>query len=520
MPGADLPPGSEILTSGPVHEAFAKPVTIQHEAGIEIAVPPPANIQETPPAEMPVGASIVWVPGYWAWDAERNDFIWLSGCWRAAPPNMHWVPGYWRPVAGGYTWVAGFWAQHTEAQQQIVYLPTPPAPVEIEPQGQPPLPDNFWVPACWYWSNDQWQLQHGYWTPSQTGWVWVPAHHAWTPRGYVFCPGYWDHDLDNRGVLFSPVYFPAGARGRPDFVFMPNICVDLSVFRLHLFTYPRYHHYYFGDYYDDAYLHRGIYPWFDCQSDHTWYDPIFAYDRWHAGRGEPRWLEHQQQQYAAMRADRTLRPAKTYTEFQARAARQPVAERGPHLVTTLKAHAASQSTPLKFERINTAERQQLATQATAAHAFRDQRAQWETPAAHAAAGNHKVVEAKPVHENMPLVIAHPAAQPKESPRIALEAQHVGHAEQPEGHANVAQVSTHSFAQPKEMTRAALVPPHTVHLTQPERVQIPTPPIVARPATTRYIQKDPPAHPIQEHAHQTQVTPQGRPGADKEQQKKS
>ena len=36
VPSEELPPGSEVLTSGPVHEAFAKPVTIQHEAGVEI----------------------------------------------------------------------------------------------------------------------------------------------------------------------------------------------------------------------------------------------------------------------------------------------------------------------------------------------------------------------------------------------------------------------------------------------------------------------------------------------------
>ena len=34
---------------------------------------------------MAEGAQFVWVPGYWSWDADRNGYIWVSACWRAAP---------------------------------------------------------------------------------------------------------------------------------------------------------------------------------------------------------------------------------------------------------------------------------------------------------------------------------------------------------------------------------------------------------------------------------------------------
>ena len=473
VPAEELPGGSEILTSGPVHEAFAKPVTIQHEAGIEVPQPPPPNMQETPPSEKPVGAAMVWVPGYWAWAAERNDFIWVSGCWRSAPPQMHWVPGYWRAVAGHYEWVSGFWTPHTAASPQIEYLPAPPAPLEIEPPGQPPAPDQFWVPGCWYWSQEQWVHRHGYWHAHNAGWVWVPSHYAWTPRGYVFCPGYWDHDLDNRGVLFSPVYFPAAARGRMDFVFTPNLCVDLGVFRLNLFTYPRYHHYFFGDYYDDACLSLGIYPWFDCQTEHSWYDPLFVYDAWHSGRSDPHWLESQRHQYDMLRADRTLRPARTYTEFQARAAHGPEAQRhGPQLVAPVRAYAASQSTTAKFERMTTKERKQITVQTAAAHSFREQRARWEAPEVKPAAGEHHPVAASPVHE-----VVSPAA------------------EHPTTHA-------------KAVTRPAMAPPREVRITKPEQVKIPAPPIVAKPAESRYIQKEPPAHPAQEYSHLPSTPAQG------------
>ena len=35
---------------------------------------------------------------------------------------------------------------------------------------------------------------------------------ARTEKGYIFCAGHWDYDLDNRGVLFSPAYFPPDVR--------------------------------------------------------------------------------------------------------------------------------------------------------------------------------------------------------------------------------------------------------------------------------------------------------------------
>src|SRR5947209_7104111 len=86
IPPDELPAGSQVLAQGPVHEAFAKPVSMEAEEPILVPQQPPENLQEVPPAEQPAGAGIVWVPGYWAWDQDRNDFVWVSGCWRNAPP--------------------------------------------------------------------------------------------------------------------------------------------------------------------------------------------------------------------------------------------------------------------------------------------------------------------------------------------------------------------------------------------------------------------------------------------------
>jgi len=149
VPAEELPAGSQVLAGGPVHEAFAKPVSMEAQAPILVPRQPPENLQELPPPERPAGAGIVWVPGYWAWDGDRNDFIWVSGCWRNVPPNTYWVPGHWLATDNGSEWIGGFWKSITaQPQQEIEYLPAPPAPTEVQAPGAPPLPDQVWVPGC------------------------------------------------------------------------------------------------------------------------------------------------------------------------------------------------------------------------------------------------------------------------------------------------------------------------------------------------------------------------------------
>ncbi len=99
QPGDDaVPPPTpaeeqpEVMTRGPVHEAYATPVDLEPEAKSMAATKaPPAALKETPPAERPDGNQYVWVPGYWAWDDDRQDFIWVSGVWRAVPAGYTWV---------------------------------------------------------------------------------------------------------------------------------------------------------------------------------------------------------------------------------------------------------------------------------------------------------------------------------------------------------------------------------------------------------------------------------------------
>src|SRR5205085_115550 len=78
-------------------------------AGPVVPQPPPAPVPEVPPEQRPEGDNVIWVPGYWGWDAGRNDYVWVSGCWRVPPPGRNWVPGYWTQADGRWQWVSGFW---------------------------------------------------------------------------------------------------------------------------------------------------------------------------------------------------------------------------------------------------------------------------------------------------------------------------------------------------------------------------------------------------------------------------
>src|SRR5205085_714188 len=131
-------------------------------------------------------------------------YIWVSGFWRVAPPGRQWLPGHWVQVQNGWQWVAGLW---TAAQQnEVTYLPPPPEPVAAGPSTPQPGPDSVSTPGCWVYYESHYVWRPGTWVTYRPGWVWIPAHYSWTPCGYVFVEGYWDLDLQRRGLLFAPVY--------------------------------------------------------------------------------------------------------------------------------------------------------------------------------------------------------------------------------------------------------------------------------------------------------------------------
>ncbi len=374
LPAQEQP---EVLTRGPVHEAFAEPVNLQMDEGIITPKQPPLSIEEVLPREKPEGGSFVWVPGYWSWDGYRNNYIWVSGCWRIAPPKMSWVSGYWTRTSVGWKWVSGFWMQ--SGNNEIEYLKAPPDAFDIDAPGAAPTSDSIWISGCWYWSNDRYVSRPGYWLQGQTGWIWTPSHYVWTPRGYIFSNGHWDYTLERRGVLFAPVYFPTSVvYTRPGYRYSLGIVVDLRLLRVNLFCAPRYSHYYFGDYYDDAFIRVGIFPCFESERRRTWYDPIYQYDRWHSRNS--RWEEHERHSYELRRNDRDLRPAKTYREQEDRMSRLPESQRDNfQIARPVNAAPSAKSAAQKFVKNDNDTRQKTSKQANDVQNYREERMKDTSP---------------------------------------------------------------------------------------------------------------------------------------------
>lgn len=369
-------PNQEVLTRGPVHEAFAEPTVFDNQQGVVVPKEPPQEVEEIPPAEKPEG-DVIWIPGYWNFDDERQDFVWVSGIWRNAPPNLRWVPGYWHRTGAGFQWTSGFW--QSAATEEVQYLEKPPASLENGPPTPQPTQQHFWVPGNWYWTSNRYAWRAGYWSVSQPDWVWAPASYYWTPSGYVYNEGYWDYPLATRGLMFAPVYFAPGYVARRP-IYTPSVVIQTPALMVNFFARPRYRHYYFGDYYAPVYVERGYRPWFRSDRVSYRYDPLYTYYSVTYGRTDRLWRTRMVERYDRLVIDTNLRPPRTYAAQQI--AVQSYGRRG----TTVDVNIAV-GTPLaqvavaggvRFEKMSAVQRQQTAAVAVQANKFRDQRVKLES----------------------------------------------------------------------------------------------------------------------------------------------
>lgn len=276
----------EVLDGGPLHEAFAQPLALEAQS-ILVDRQPPKPVNELPPEQRPAGNNVNWLPGYWFYDIEREDFIWVSGLWRNFPPGRTWVPGQWQQVEAGYQWLAGYWAD-AQIQEQAV-LPQPPASLEQGPSSPAPSDNYLWAAGCWQWQNNNYAWQPGFWYQAQPNWVWVPNHYTYTPRGAIFVRGYWDYPLARRGILYAPVFWGPRYRAGARFVYRPRTIVNTGLLVANLFVdYNRGRYYYGRNWGVGRNVPNWLTPW-GSRSYTQWgryngrsnlYDPLWSHFRW------------------------------------------------------------------------------------------------------------------------------------------------------------------------------------------------------------------------------------------------
>jgi hypothetical protein len=349
-----VPQGMQVLSQGPIHEAFAEPVESRPEAGAVVPKQPPDPIEEVPPDQKPAGENVEWIPGYWAWDDGRNDFLWVSGIWRSPPPDKQWVPGHWTQVEGGSQWTSGFWADNQSSE--VSYLPQPPEPVEATASTPAPSQDSTYVPGNWVYMDNRYAWRAGYWVTYRPGWIWVPAHYVWTPYGCVYVEGYWDFALDQRGLLFAPVFFERPLWQIASWAYRPRFVVYTDFLFGCLFVGPGRHHYYFGDYFESNFARRGYTPWINFSAGRVIQDPLFSYYRW-SHRSDPRWAPELRAVYSGRRNGTIPRPPHDLSQQRAMVGRTS-GDQGRNVMALASINHVDHNR-LKLEPVPAAERNQF-----------------------------------------------------------------------------------------------------------------------------------------------------------------
>lgn len=304
--------GVVVLTRGPVHEAFAEPLTFDHSPGLVVKAAPPELLEEVPPTIRPSDPAAVWIPGYWAWDDETESYLWVSGIWRVPPAGRIWVSGYWAETDEGHVWAPGFWISEDVAE--LTYYPTPPDPLQVKLVTNAPTADSIWVPGVWHYVTDRWLWEPGQWVRPIENWIWVPTHWVWSPSGHIFIEGYWDYVPERRGIIFAPLQFTRPVYREVKYVHRPEVVIQVSSVTEHLFVRPQTRHYYFGDYYDAQYERRGYEPWFRVVERREWYDPILVHRQWTHRENWQRMVSEERRYYEVRRERVEARPPRTFTD--------------------------------------------------------------------------------------------------------------------------------------------------------------------------------------------------------------
>lgn len=369
--------GIETLTYGPIHEAFAAPTNPDPTPGPVVPNQPPASIDEEPPALKAEGA--IWVGGYWEWDDEAKDFIWISGNWRVPPPGMRWVPSYWVEAAGGWQRVPGFWVSADAGE--LEYREMPPESLEAGPTGPAPADNYFWIPGTWNYYDTGYRWRTGYWSPYQADWIWCPARWVWTPSGCVYTAGFWDRRVPYRGYFFAPIRFRTPLYLNVGFRYRPWCAVPTSNLFTHLWYRPGWNCYYFGNYYGRG---GGFIPWYRCGwGDHRrYYDPIGSWCRTHYRRQGIDYTARMDGWHNHFVRNENLRPPRTWRDQRELIAQADIDVRDSQRIlgAELGDLARRDTLPIRLTQLDQRERDALAQVNDQLRDLRAQRVKVETDA--------------------------------------------------------------------------------------------------------------------------------------------
>ncbi len=384
--------GIETLTRGPVHEAFAAPTEIDPTPGEVVTKAPPPDIDEVPPDFRPEGA--IWVNGYWEWEPETKDFIWISGLWRVPPPDMRWVPPYWTETDGGWQRVQGFWIG--AETRELEYREPPPESLEVGPTSPAPAEDYSYVPGTWLYQDNGYRWRTGYWTPYQPDWVWTPARWIWTPGGCVYSAGFWDHRPIVRAQMFAPIAFSSPLYLQPGFRYRPWCALDTNRFFIHLWIGPRANNYFFGNYYGVG-SRLGFSPWCDWSyRSRRCFDPLWSWCDVHYRRQGVNYIGRVRGWHDHYRRNEFDRPGRTWREQSRLIADNSLDRRRSQniLAADLRDVVRRDDLPLRFNRLDDRDRDVVRTISDEHRKLRETRNQLEREARIARGGDARIGEGR------------------------------------------------------------------------------------------------------------------------------
>jgi hypothetical protein len=384
--------GIETLTRGPVHEAFAAPAEIDPTPGEIVAKQPPPDIDEVPPDFRPEGA--IWINGYWEWEPETKDYIWISGMWRVPPPDMRWVPPYWTETDGGWQRVQGFWIG--AETRELEYRESPPESLEVGPTSPAPAEDYSYVPGTWLYQDTGYRWRTGYWAPYQPDWVWTPARWIWTPGGCIYSGGFWDHRPIVRAQMFAPLAFSSPLYLQPGFRYRPWCALNSSRFFAHLWIGPRANNYFFGNYYGVG-SRLGFSPWCDWSyRSRRCFDPLWAWSNVHYRRQGVDYIGRVRGWHDHYRRNEFDRPGRTWREQSRLIADNNLDRRRSQniLAADFRDVARRDDLPMRFNRLDDRERDVVRTISDEHRQLRESRNRLEREARIARGGDARIGEGR------------------------------------------------------------------------------------------------------------------------------